>query len=95
MRMTDSSLLIWDGASFELRAMVDRERLDRHALEARLRSVAGGAVDIGWARFPEDGFTLSVLIAEARRACESAEPLAGVSLPLPLPAPRPQELASR
>src|SRR5438552_13050416 len=27
LRITDSSYLIWDGDSFELRAMVDRERL--------------------------------------------------------------------
>jgi hypothetical protein len=73
LRVTDSSYLLWDGASFELRAMVDRERLDRAALEARLRSIKGGPLEIGWSQFPEDGYTLSVLLAAARRDCRLAE----------------------
>ncbi len=73
LRVTDSSYLLWDGATFELRAMVDRQRLDRAALEARLRSVVASPVEIGWARFPEDGCTLAVLLAEARRECQPAE----------------------
>jgi hypothetical protein len=96
LRVTDSSHLIWDGGGFELRAMVDRDRLDRDALEARLRSIAGTPVTIGWSRFPEDGFTLSVLMAEARRACDPApEQLGPQPLPRQLPAPRPREVASR
>jgi hypothetical protein len=110
LRVTDSSYLLWDGAAFELRAMVDRERLDRRALEARLRSVAAGPLELGWARFPEDGYTLSVLLGEARRDCRLAErgeaaalhspvapvePLNGQAAQRALTGPWPQEVASR
>ena len=46
------------------------------ALRARLSDVVGFPLNIGWARFPEDGYTLGVLVAQARAALEPAIPAA-------------------
>lgn len=75
LRVTDSACLSDEGGVLELIAMVDREQLDQRALEARLHQVADGPLKIGWARFPEDGYTLSSLIGDARQRCQrAAEP---------------------
>jgi hypothetical protein len=74
LRVTDSSAFAPDRSGFELCAMVDRERLDRGALEARLRAITAGPLQIGWSRFPEDGLTLAVLVRQARAACLSPGP---------------------
>jgi hypothetical protein len=68
LRVTDSSYLCRVGGAWELQAMVDRGRLDRGALQARLSCLAARPFEVGWARFPEDGYTLGGLVARARAA---------------------------
>ena len=79
LRVTDSAYLTRVEGCWELHAVVDRHRLDRDALQARLSLVAGNELEVGWAGFPEHGFTLGALAAHARAATETA----------PLHAPRP------
>jgi hypothetical protein len=66
LRVTDSVYLTRRGTGWEVQAMVDCGQLDREALRARLSEVAGFPLQIGWARFPDDGYTLAVLVAHAR-----------------------------
>jgi hypothetical protein len=68
LRVTDSTCLTSVADGRELHVMVDRGHLDRDALETRLSDLAGCRLDTGWARFPEDGYTLGVLVAQARAA---------------------------
>jgi hypothetical protein len=93
LRVTDSAQVSLDGSGVELCAIVDRERLDRDALERRLRELAPGSPQIGWAQFPEDGLTLPALIGAARHASlPQAEP-GPVSRPLPVTQSFVQEVA--
>jgi hypothetical protein len=69
VRITDSTCLARHGGLVELRAMVDHVRLDRDALEVRLRLMAGQPLEIGWATFPDDGYTLPRLLETASSRC--------------------------
>jgi hypothetical protein len=51
-------------------ALLDRERLDRGGLEARLCEACGAAPVFSWASFPEHGVTLESLVER----CESQLP---------------------
>jgi hypothetical protein len=68
-RLTDSVAIRRTRHGFELVGVFDEEGLDRDALEWRVRSALGGiATRFAWARFPDDGFTLDMLIEDARSA---------------------------
>jgi hypothetical protein len=73
LRVTDSACALRHGRVVELVAILDRDRLDRRALEHRLGAIASQPVQVGWARFPEDAYTLTALIDEARHRCRLSE----------------------
>ena len=64
LRVTDSACLS-EGRPGEIIALVDCDRLDRGAFETRLSRIANRQLSIGWARFPNDGYTLASLVAVA------------------------------
>jgi hypothetical protein len=70
LRVTDSACVLRHDGVPELVAMVDRDRLDRGSLEDRLGALASRRIRIGWARFPEDAWTVPALLHEARRRSE-------------------------
>jgi hypothetical protein len=75
-RLTDSVAISRTRYGYELVGVFDEDSLDRDALEWRLRTALGGiATCVAWARFPDDGVTLDMLVGDARAA-----------LPVPLPA---------
>jgi hypothetical protein len=68
-RLTDSVAVRRIGQRLELLGVFDDDRLDRSGVERRLRATASRAgVELAWARFPEDGVTLEVLLDAARAA---------------------------
>lgn len=61
-RLTDSVEVRRDRHGVGLTAVFDADGLDRDVLERRLlAAVDGRDVRLGWARFPEDGLTLTAL----------------------------------
>jgi hypothetical protein len=75
LRMTDSAAFVHSRRSgYELLAVLeDDTRLERKVVEQRLRSlVQGGRSLFGWARFPQEGLTLDVLVERARAAATVA-----------------------
>lgn len=76
VRAADSLRIDGSGPVPELVVVADSARLDRQALETRLREHAGDGVQIAWATFPEDGYVLDDLVAVAReRADATGRPL--------------------
>jgi hypothetical protein len=68
-RLTDSVAIRRTRHGFELVGVFDEDGLDRDALEWRLRAVLGEiATSFAWSRFPDDGFTLDMLVEDARSA---------------------------
>jgi hypothetical protein len=68
-RLTDSVAITRTRYGYELVGVFDEDGLDRDALELRLRSALGGIVTcVAWARFPDDGVTLDMLVGDARAA---------------------------
>jgi hypothetical protein len=72
-RLTDSVAVTRVRHGYELTALFDDDGLERAALERRLRSTAGIEPSIAWARFPDDGLTLGVLISAARAGLRHGE----------------------
>lgn len=66
LRTADSVAVAQRGTTVELQAVVDSIDLEREGVEQRLRALFGPSVACGWARFPEDGLTLDVLLERAR-----------------------------
>ena len=68
-RLTDSVAITRTRYGYELVGVFDEDRLDRDALEFRLRTALDGmATCLSWARFPDDGVTLEALVDGARAA---------------------------
>src|SRR5437773_10888790 len=68
-RLTDSVAITRTRYGYELVGVFDEDQLDRQALEFRLRAALDGmATCVSWARFPDDGVTLQVLLEGARAA---------------------------
>lgn len=66
-RLTDSIGLRRFGCGVELVGVFERNRFDPSAVERRLRRMAGEAeLRLAWAKFPQDGVTLQVLLEGAR-----------------------------
>jgi DNA-binding NarL/FixJ family response regulator len=61
-RLTDSVAVRPARGGLVLTALFDAGDFERAGVEHRLRTIAGQQVDIRWARFPEDGLTLPVLL---------------------------------
>ena len=78
LRVTDTVDFRTRRGRVRMRALLDVESLDRHAVERRL--VSTGAVELaaGWATFPEDGLTLATLVESAR---DELSPLPAVVAP--------------
>ena len=75
-RLTDSVTIARTREGWEVAGVFDQQGFDRDGLERRLLAALDGkAAGVGWARFPEDGLTLELLLEGARAA-------------LPAPAPR-------
>jgi hypothetical protein len=94
LRVTDTVDCRIRRGRVRIRALLDVERLDRTAVERRL--AATGAVELaaGWATFPEDGLTLSMVVEAAR---DRLVPLPPVALPArdeKVPHARPAEQAA-
>jgi hypothetical protein len=88
-RLTDS-VAIWVSANGpELRAVIDDDSFDRVALEQRIRDRLGAAAEVGWAKFPDDGVTLEVLLQHARDAARGIAPVPMPALTTVYPLPRP------
>jgi hypothetical protein len=66
LRTADSVVVARQGTTVEVQAVVDSVDLERAGVEQRLRARYGPSVAFGWARFPEDGLTLDVLLEQAR-----------------------------
>lgn len=75
VRAADSLMLDGSGTTPELVVVADADRLDRAAMETRLREHAGPGVQIAWAAFPEDGYVLADVVAAARRRAEAGTPV--------------------
>jgi hypothetical protein len=77
LRVTDSVTVRRTRRGFELGGVFDEQGLVREGLELRLRALAGGgAVQLGWSRFPEDGVTLPILLERARERLPDEAPTA-------------------
>lgn len=88
LRVTDSVTLRRVRHGYDLEGVFDDHDLVRGGLEERLRQLLPAAgVDFGWARFPDDGLTLAVLLERAREALP-AERLLEAALPEPAAATR-------
>jgi hypothetical protein len=76
-RLTDSVAIGRTRDGWEVAGVFDHDGFDPEGLERRLRAALDGTAPVlGWARFPEDGLTLQLLLEGARAA-------------LPAPAARP------
>jgi len=64
-RLTDSVAISHHQGRCEIQAVIDHHRLSREGLERRVIAAVGDQVEFGWAEFPEEGFTLEVLLERA------------------------------
>lgn len=64
-RLTDSVSILGRHDGCEVHAVVDDHRLSRDGLERRIVQEVGASARFGWAAFPEDGYTLEVLLERA------------------------------
>jgi hypothetical protein len=68
-RLTDSVTIARTRDGWEVAGVFDQDGFDRGGLERRLRAALDGTTPgVGWARFPEDGVTLELLLEGARAA---------------------------
>jgi hypothetical protein len=67
-RLTDSVSLQRNDDGWLITAVLDDHKLDRAGLERRLAERFPAPVNVGWARFPQDGYTLEGLADVARAA---------------------------
>jgi len=65
-RLTDSVSLRKRGGTTEVLALLDDHDLDRSALEHRINAHLASEPQLGWASFPDDGYTLADLVQRAR-----------------------------
>jgi hypothetical protein len=61
-RLTDSVAITHQRGQCEIHAVIDDHRLSRGGLERRVVAEVGARAQFGWAAFPEDGYTLEVLL---------------------------------
>ena len=74
-RLTDSVSMRRRGTGYEVLAVLDDHELDRAALEHRVNSHLSAQPQLGWASFPDDGYTLGDLVHRARER-QTAEAVA-------------------
>ena len=81
LRVTDTVTVRRVHNGYELHGVFDDHELARVRVEERVRElVPAGGVAFGWARFPDDGLTLSVLVDGAREVLPARERAAPVGL---------------
>jgi hypothetical protein len=73
-RLTDSVALRAVPGGHEVTAVVDDHSFTRDGLERRVRDTLGEVVQMGWAAFPQDGYTVDALEAVARERLLHAAP---------------------
>jgi hypothetical protein len=74
-RLTDSVTIARTRDGWEVAGVFDHDGFDRDGLERRLRAALDGTTaGVGWARFPEDGLTLQLLLDGARAELPPPEP---------------------
>ena len=66
LRAADSVRSVRGVAADEIHAVMDGEDVEVGAIETRLQADAIAGAGVGWARFPQDGGSLDVLLATAR-----------------------------
>jgi hypothetical protein len=76
-RLTDSVSMRRRGTAYEVLAVLDDHELDRAALEHRINSSLSAQPQLGWASFPDDGYTLGDLVHRARER-QAAEAVAAI-----------------
>ena len=64
-RLTDNVSIVRRHDGCEVHAVVDDHRLSRDGLERRIVQEVGASARFGWAAFPDDGYTLEVLLERA------------------------------
>lgn len=64
-RLTDSVAITHQRGQCEIHAVIDDHRLSRGGLERRVVAEVGARAQFGWAAFPDDGYTLEVLLDRA------------------------------
>ena len=64
-RLTDSVAIQTHREGCEVHAVIDDHRLSRAGLERRIVQEVGDDARFGWAAFPQDGYTLEVLLERA------------------------------
>jgi hypothetical protein len=81
LRVTDAAAVLDDGKRVRIAAALHRHNLDRQGLEQRLEGEVIAPLTIGWASFPEDGWTVDTLIDQAVARIEDGAmgPAAGES----------------
>ncbi len=72
-RLTDSVAITRYEGRRELHAVVDDHRLSREGLQRRVVQEVGPNAQFGWAAFPEDGFTLDVLLDRAASELDGSD----------------------
>jgi hypothetical protein len=77
-RLTDSVTIARTRDGWEVAGVFDEQGFDRQGFERRLRAALEDAAPIlGWARFPQDGLTLELLLEGARAALPAPAAQAG------------------
>lgn len=64
-RLTDSVAISHHDGRCEIHAVIDHHRLSREGLERRVIAEVGESAEFGWAEFPQDGYTLDMLLEQA------------------------------
>lgn len=80
-RVTDSLAVRRHAGGIEIYGLLDAAGVDRSVVEERLKHLVGGPVSVGWATFPEDGYTMQALVEEARRGIQPEDSNEPVSFP--------------
>jgi hypothetical protein len=80
-RVTDATDVVRTRNGYLVRAVLQERNLSRAGLENRLRSALELPLTFGWARFPDDGSSLGLLVLKALDAT-GASGTAAVGVPV-------------
>lgn len=81
-RLTDTVAVRSIGDRYAATAVLDDHELFRGGLERRLSELVPATTTVGWAAFPDDGFSLEALIEQAEA---DARPLSAMPVAAPVP----------
>jgi hypothetical protein len=73
LRCTDAVAILEDGKRLRVAAALHRHQLDRDGLEQRMAGEVRAPLSIGWASFPEDGWTVDTLTEHAQEMIDASK----------------------